>query len=376
MKKHLQFNKQYNMKIIYTIGLMLLLSNYIFAQYVNVPNSALMGEFTEYGYDSNGDGKLTYTEAALVKKVIVKGYNMSDFTGLEAFVNLEYLDISGNALTTYNFGVFPKLNYLNVDYNSLASLDLSNNKLLDTLICSRNQLKSLNIDSLLELKYLHMYDNQISSINVINNSKIEYFNCSKNSLTQLDLSNLKLLDDLNASYNQITNIEFAENNLGRKIFIYDNKLTTIDTKSGSNLLFLDCNSNNLLSLDIRKYTNLLYLNTNINQNLSQICVTDSSNANQKGFRKETYTTWAINCETGINENEFVNKPIFYPNPAKYEFTISVNIENASILDLTGKAIITFSNNKFYINNIKPGVYILEIKDLIGHISREKLIIEN
>lgn len=353
---------------------MLLLSNYIFAQFVNVPNSALMGEFTEYGYDSNGDGKLTYSEAALVKKVIVKGYNLSDFTGLEAFVNLEYLDISGNALTSYDFSIFPKLNYLNVDYNSLTSLNLSKNKSLDTLICSRNQLKSLNIDSLFELKYLHMYDNQISSINVINNTKIEYLNCSKNSLTQLDLSNLKLLDDLNASYNQITNIEFAENNLGRKIFIYDNKLTKIDTKSGSNLLFLDCNSNNLLSLDIRKYTNLLYLNTNINQNLSQICVTDSTNANQKGFRKETYTTWTINCETGINENEFVNKPIFYPNPAVQYLNIIPEFEEAMITNLSGQVITKFNTKQLDLANFSPSMYILHIINKNGETSTHKLAI--
>lgn len=355
---------------------MLLLSNYIFAQYVNVPNSALMGEFTEYGYDSNGDGKLTYTEAALVKKVIVKGYNMSDFTGLEAFVNLEYLDISGNALTTYNFGVFPKLNYLNVDYNSLASLDLSNNKLLDTLICSRNKLTTLNVEPLNELKYLNINDNKIEFINIKNNTQLQHFDCNTNLLKELDLSNNKKINDLNASYNKLTNITFSENNAGEKIFVYDNQLTTLDAKSGENLLFLDCSSNNLISLDIRKYTNLLYLNTNINQNLSQICVIDSLVAVQKGFRKDSTTIWNSNCETGIeDELEVKKKTIFYPNPANNLITISTDFEEAIIYNIFGSIIGKYKSPKIDISNLTTDIYILKFTYKNGETSSHKLAIE-
>jgi len=75
--------------------------------------------------NTNGDTEISVAEAqAFTGDIQCNAKNISDLTGIEAFVNITALDCSNN---------------------QLSSLDISNNTALESLHCSNNQLSSLNL---------------------------------------------------------------------------------------------------------------------------------------------------------------------------------------------------------------------------------------
>lgn len=110
------------------IILVLFCINLIQAQNVNIPDV----NFKNYllnnsAINTNGDGQIQVSEAIAFNGSIFCGNkNISNLTGIEAFVNITELYCFANHLTT---------------------LDLSHNTALTYLTCSDNQLTSLNIKS-------------------------------------------------------------------------------------------------------------------------------------------------------------------------------------------------------------------------------------
>src|SRR5699024_9944408 len=101
-------------------------------------------------------------------------------TGIEAFTNLQYL---------------------NVRYNNLTTLDLTNNIMLDTLLTEYNKMTTLDIGNNDNLKILICDNNQIDSLNLTNASNLDYVYCRENELTYLDLRNNGSMILIQANYN-------------------------------------------------------------------------------------------------------------------------------------------------------------------------------
>ena len=99
------------------------------ANIISIPDTIFNYKLINEGVDTNGDSLISYSEAELIRYLNVSAPieeegRISDFTGIEAFVNLDTLNCS---------------------YNELTSLDLSSNTALSSLNCRYNQLSSLNL---------------------------------------------------------------------------------------------------------------------------------------------------------------------------------------------------------------------------------------
>ncbi|UCH14125.1 MAG: hypothetical protein JSV22_13605, partial [Bacteroidales bacterium] len=94
--------------------------------WVEIPDTAFLHALIEEGVDANEDSLISYAEAEAITNLNVNEKNISDITGIEAFVNLD---------TLY------------CDKNQLTSLDVSNNTALERLHCQLNQLTSLNVSN-------------------------------------------------------------------------------------------------------------------------------------------------------------------------------------------------------------------------------------
>ena len=79
---------------------------------INIPNNNFLNALIELGVDTDGDGIISAAEAEEITYLDVGVQEISDLTGIEAFVNLDTLNCGRNQLT---------------------SLDVSNNTLLDQL---------------------------------------------------------------------------------------------------------------------------------------------------------------------------------------------------------------------------------------------------
>ncbi|ARV14446.1 alpha-amylase family glycosyl hydrolase [Polaribacter sp. SA4-12] len=107
----------------------------------------------------------------------------------------------------------------------------------------------------------------------------------------------------------------------------------------------------------------------------------------------TNTTAAISLAPG-EFKVFANKPgtlstenislakdflQLYPNPTSTSFTLSQEVQEVRLFDVTGKLVQNFSknvikNNTYEVNNLNKGIYFIRIKDKNNQIQTKKLII--
>jgi len=279
------------------------------SQNVNIPDlnfkAALL---SNPNINPNGDNEISYSEAAAFNGTMyVANMNISDLTGIEAFINIVGLYCQDNQLTSLNITNNIFLSQLRCENNQLTTLDLTNNVLLTFLTCNNNQLTSLDISNNLDLSSLDCSSNLFSTFDASNNVNLYSLNCQ--SMPQL---------------------------------------TFLDIKNGNN-------------------TNFIWMNTNNSPQLKCIQVDDvnycTSTWTSSNFLKPTQAIWSENCSLGINEIERTVLNV-YPNPTNNILNIEVGEETEiKIINATGERII---NRKLYnginsinVTDLSSGVYFLQ-----------------
>ena len=219
---------------------------------VNAPCADLNGYYVaDSDADTNNDGEIQVTEAAAVFGISVTQREIYSMSGIEAFPNLKWLDISHNnisslpvetmpeltsldcsfnGLTILNVPLLAHLKYLNCCYNSLGSLDLHNCTQLESLDCSFNELSVLEVQGLHRLKSLACAWNAMNSLNLQGLDSLTVLNCRTNQLKTLDLQGLSSLQRLRC---------------------WENQLTTLDLQDAHDLVELNCENNQLATLYLK-----------------------------------------------------------------------------------------------------------------------------
>ena len=195
-----------------------------------VPDDNFELALIDLGYDDVLDNYVVTDSINSVTSLNVGNMQISDLTGIEDFISLNYLYISNNSISSIDLSSNTLLTYLHCGNNQLTTLDLSNNTELYNLFCFSNQLSTLNLSNNTNLYYASIDYNEIENIDLSNSLNLNYFFCSNNLLDNLDLTNNVLLQSLICSGNQ---------------------LTTLDLSNNSNLQNLDVSSNNLYELNLQ-----------------------------------------------------------------------------------------------------------------------------
>ena len=162
----------------------------IFAQKTYVPDDKFEQALIDLGYDTTLDDSVLTANISDVTSLDVMDKEISDLTGIEAFIVLIVLE------------------------------------------CDNNQLTSLDMSKNIALKELHCPGNQLTSLNVSKNTALEILNCERNQLTRLDVSNNTVLIDLSCGTNQLTSLNM-KNGLTDQVLDFDARgnpnLTCIST---------------------------------------------------------------------------------------------------------------------------------------------------
>lgn len=296
-------------------------ASYYESCYVNIPDV----NFKDYlvsnsQINTDGDGEISFSEAiAYADTIDLYHKNISDLTGLEAFVNITGFLSSNNPVSNVDLSSNVKLTLLRFTSSQLTALDLSANINLRELYLYSGQLTNLDLSHNVFLTELDASSNQFANIDISKNKNLQFLYLSDNNLTELDLSNNPLLVDLELEDNQLTNLNL-DKNLNLKYFsVYNNKLTTIDLSKNlalegcnfdtNQLSVLDvsankmlrevyCNNNALLTLNLKNGKNdkLQYVNAENNPNLFCIQVDDLDLANSKtNWTKDAVASYSENC---------------------------------------------------------------------------------
>ena len=127
--------------------LLLVLPMIGFGQNVNIPDANFKAYLVgNKEINTNGDKEIQVSEASAFKGTIdCSEMNISNLTGIEAFIALTSLDCWGNQLTSLDVSKNTALTELSCSGNKLTRLDISKNTALTSLVCLENQLTSLDV---------------------------------------------------------------------------------------------------------------------------------------------------------------------------------------------------------------------------------------
>ena len=262
---------------------------------------------TEPKIDADGDGKITFEEAAAVKELQL-GFDLkpestvdcvTDITGLEYFTSLETLSLKYNKVS---------------DIKPIEGIST-----LKVLILGENPISSINLDKLGELTDLRLYGTNISDIDLTKTPKLESLYLQRTNVSKVDLTPLQSLDqallnkcssltEIKASnLPSITRIDAVECNLKsfeisdcpslRELHLNSNKLTSIKMTNLAMLMRLNVYDNQLTSIDVSNLPFLMWLFVYDNQ-LTSIDL--SANVPLREFRASNNPLTEVNLST--NEN--------------------------------------------------------------------------
>ena len=148
---------------------------------------------------SNNDNYIPTAGVEVLTSLDISNQSISDLTGIQDFIDLSSLIVSGNPID---------------------SLDLSQNLNLVSLVCSNLQIDSLDLNNNIALEQLNFSNNQITEINISNLTALTSLICNANDLLSLDITFNTDLTSLNCSGNQLVSL-YANNGNNTVLTIFN-----------------------------------------------------------------------------------------------------------------------------------------------------------
>jgi hypothetical protein len=218
--------------------------------------------------DVNNNGEIEENEAAQIKFLNISWSSISNLTGIEYFINLNYLGCSFNQLSSININNLLYLDYLYIDNNQIINLNLNSNINIKWINCSNNLITNLSFQNLILLNTVIASNNQISNLNFNNLPNISQLLLNNNLLTNIDVSLFPSLNNLDVSYNQLINLDCNNNNNLNELHCNNNQLVSLKLKNGNTdnsdimPIFNFCENPNMqyVCLNENLYDNVTFMN--------------------------------------------------------------------------------------------------------------------
>ena len=402
---------------------MVLISILGFSQNIDIPDPIFLDKLISQGVDTNGDGIIQLNEALAVTHLNVNSIGSEDkienmegiqyFTNLielrcannlitsldvTTLTNLKFLHSNNNQITSLNITGLSQLTMLWAQSNSLATIDfsgldniwwiwVSNNILghidltglnsLEAFEITNNQLSSIDFTPTPNLNYMDVSGNSLTVIDFTTTPNLSYIDVSGNLLAEIEINHLTELEHLYSQNNQIENISISNLVNLHTLYIGNNLIEEIDGSQNPNFIELHCESNpNLSYINMKNGAissadpDMLYFGFAFYDlpNLQFICIDPGEEyaLSESGYNPNNVTVSTTDCTMSIND--FVlNQISFYPNPIDDRFTItnSEYISDYIIFDMKGNQLFSTKVLEIATKNIldlKPGFYLLEVKD--------------
>jgi hypothetical protein len=283
--------------------LLLLFGASINAQIVSIPDAnfkaalvnANLSNTTAFGpsgyavIDTNSDGEIQVSEAQAIIGLQFQSMQITDFTGIEAFTNLQFfgsydnnvtvlnlngllqlnnINVSGSygTATVYSFSNLPALTNFSFYYSNITSLTVSNlNALQNVNIWGNPNLTSLHLVSLPSMVKVWGNDCAVNDLSITNSPQLEDLNLSGSNLTSIDITNFPSLKKLNLDGNLLTDISgFSNLNFLEELNVQNNQISNIVMPPMPSLRFLICGSNGFPSINLSGFPQLRGLAINNN----------------------------------------------------------------------------------------------------------------
>ncbi|NUY80844.1 T9SS type A sorting domain-containing protein [Flavobacterium sp. MAH-1] len=342
---------------------------------VYIPDPVFKNALITAGIDTNTDGNIQFSEAAVVTTLTVDNLNIQDLTGVKSFtslINLYAMDnmltsldlsgmttlqlayLGGNELTSINLFGVSNLEDLVLDQNHLTSLSLQNMPNLDRFSIMYNQVSNLVLSNIPQVREINVYGNQLTSLDVSTFTNLEILSCAANDLATLNVIGATSLKTLDFSSNNVANVNVAGMSSLQTLYFNDNPvqshdwtglsslkylqfgntgISTVDLPPSSTLLTLDCRGNAIANLDVSVYPSVTNLDCR-NNNLTTLDVTTLEDL--------VFLNCSDNNITGnldLNNNTNLEGVSIFGNNIEMLFAKNGAEENLTVGDLTENSLV-------------------------------------
>lgn len=349
------------------LPLLLLFGATATAQIVSIPDANLKAAlvsasssntiaFGPSGYttvDTNSDGEIQVSEALAITGLQFQTMGITDFTGIQAFANLQTFGSYSNNISVLNLDGLTELNNINISgshgsntvfsfnnihevtnlsfyYSNITSLTISNaNALQNVNIWGNTNLATLHLLSLPSLLKIAGDGGAVNNLSITNSPLLNDINLSGSNLTSITINSFPLLKKLNLSGNLLTDISgFTNVNNLEELNVQSNLISTFTMPSMPNLRMLICGSNGYSSIDLSGLPQLrvLAVNNNLlttvdfsnNPLLQQLII--SQNAIASADFSMLADLWSFSgefnqfTEIDLSGSPVLNNVSFYNNP--------------------------------------------------------------
>ena len=211
---------------------------------------------------------------------------LTNLAGIEAFPNIEILNLTGNDLDSINITNNSQLKYLYLNFNSFYKIDtsgnpnledisLDNNKIIPELDFSQNTaMKNIalpnialggmsghigpggyfDLSNLTQLEGLSLGDNNLTSVDISNNNNLQILKLGGNNISEIDISHLVSLTEFSIPESPITSIDLSANTQLYELSLSQCDLQgTLDVSMLENLMkFSVCGNPNLTCIKVNQ----------------------------------------------------------------------------------------------------------------------------
>ncbi|MBF6608389.1 MAG: T9SS type A sorting domain-containing protein [Flavobacterium sp.] len=264
--------------------ILLIITGIANAQTVNIPDPNFKAALLAQSVDTNGDGEIQVSEAVAKIGLNVSNSNIVNLTGIEAFVNLEFLNCSANEiitldltaltnlqsfygmnnpLTSLNITGLESLSSADIDHCALASIDLTGCTVLDDLDLSYNQLTFLDVSPAINLTSLTVSFNfNLQTLTLAGATNLSVMHATNTSLSSFDLSGSSSLTLLDLSWNTLGAVDVSNCGSLNTLIINGSGsvLESLNVSGCTSLELLEVNADGLTELDISNLPNLSIAN--------------------------------------------------------------------------------------------------------------------
>ncbi|WP_426484432.1 T9SS type A sorting domain-containing protein [Flavobacterium sp. 2] len=326
-------------------------SNSCGPKYTTITDSNFENKLINLGIDKDGlNGKVLTSDIVSVTTLDISNTAIKDLTGLEDFLGLTTLNVSGNSLSKLDLTWQKKLKILDCSNCQLTALDLSKNINLETLNFSNNKITTTNLWNNGLLITVKANGNLFTTLDIDGLKVLQTIDVSDNQLTSLNLSQNVLLTQLKCSNNKITALNTSKNINLNSIYFGSNKLTTFDISLNPLLTEISCENNLLASLNLKNGNNTNFKTYDFRNNPALACIEVDNAAystSNWSSKKDAATTYNVYCGpfTTIPDSAFEDKLIVLGIDkdgkngkivtAFISNLTSLDLSNSSITDLTG-----------------------------------------
>lgn len=293
-------------------------------------------------FDTDGDGEISFTEAATVINMDFYTDNIKSIEGIRYFTNLQSLKANGSGaiygakggggymtgnysdiewpesrglvakgqLEKVDFSGMQNLQVIYVEANNLKEINLAGCSGLTSISCGFSLLKEIELIDCKKARYLNISWGLLESLDVSYNTELSIMYCVCNLLTSLDVSNNTSLQELCCEENPLTLLDVSKNTTLKHLTCDGTNLTSLIVGKNTVLTNLSCAGCLLKSLDVSGCTALNYLWCNSNQ-LSTINVSGCTALTKLYCTNNQLTSLDVSKNTALTdlwcfENQLTN----------------------------------------------------------------------